>query len=79
MEILLPEPQHCVHMCLVFNGQLQSSRKREERRKGGGGRGRGVEEEKEEEGRRMVRRRRMVREEGNLAQIPLSLTCHYLI
>ena len=37
MEILLPEPQHCVHMCLVFNGQLQSSRKREERRKGGGG------------------------------------------
>ena len=37
MEILLPEPQHCVHMCLVFNGQLQSSRNRKERGKGGGG------------------------------------------
>ena len=50
MEILLPEPQHCVHMCFVFNGQLQSSRKREERGKGGGGRGRGGGERRRGEG-----------------------------
>ena len=58
MEILLPEPQHCVHMCLVFNGQLQSSRKREERRKGGGGGGGGGGEEEEGGGGGEGRRRK---------------------
>ena len=67
MEILLPEPQHCVHMCLVFNGQLQSSRNREERRKGGGegevgggGRGRWEGRRRGRKRRRMVRKRRTV-------------------
>ena len=62
MEILLPEPQHCVHMCFVFNGQFQSSMKREGR-EGRGREGEGRRRKKKRGGRR--KRRRMVREKDN--------------